>query len=240
MILAAGKGKRMHSRLPKVLFRLGGITLVEHVLKSVLPLNAKKYIIVVGYKAELVKRVLQKYDVVFALQNEQFGTAHALKSALPYIDKHRSSLLVLCGDVPFIRTETLESMLHSHKESQADLTILTGFIDNPSGYGRIVRNHTGNIVSIVEDKDATEEEKKIKEFNSGIYLFDCEKVFETIDLVRNDNAQGEFYLTDLARIFISKGYKVTTYYANDVMELIGINSQQELARAERLYFERRI
>lgn len=239
VILAAGKGKRMKADIPKVLFKIDGISLVEHVLRSVFPLGGIKTIVVVGYKADLVKCALENYDVTFAFQTEQLGTADALKSALPYINDTQSDILVLCGDTPFIKTSTLENLLRHHRYSNAHLTILTGTVSNPSGYGRIVRDKDGNVTGIVEEKDATPKEKLINEINSGIYVFDCQKLLETIGLVDNKNAQGEFYLTDLARIFIKTGLNVETMSVSDTFEIAGINSQEELLAAEKEYLRRK-
>jgi len=238
VILAAGLGRRMKSDLPKVLFRINGVPLVEYVLRSVKQLSPDEIVVVVGYKAPLVIQALEGFDVRFSYQKNQLGTAHALRCAFPYLPQTEANLLVVCGDTPFISSRTLRSMLERHIQTRADLTILTSFIDNPTGYGRIVRDSQGRIFGIVEEKDATEEQKAIKEFNSGTYIFDFKKVLSTIDFIGSDNAQREFYLTDTVRLFLERGWKVESYIVEDNFEVMGINSLEELRAAEREYLRR--
>lgn len=232
IVLAAGLGKRMKSNIPKVLHRLGDKPLIRWVLDTVLLLKPRKIIVVVGYKRELVEAEIEDYAVEFVYQPKLLGTADAVKRALPSLPDE-SEVLVLCGDVPLIRSETVRNLLKIHRETNASATILTTKLSNPKGYGRIVRGKDGDVLTIVEDKDASPEILKINEINSGIYVFDVRKLRLVIDLVNNRNAQGEFYLTDVISLMRRREWRVSAMTTQNHWEVAGVNSAEELAVLEK-------
>lgn len=231
VILAAGKGTRMQSKLYKVLHKVCDRTMVELVLDSIDDLNMQEVITVVGCGAEKVKEVIGDRSK-FALQEEQLGTAHAVKMAKDELLGKKGTTIVMYGDTPLIRSATVDRMLEHHENSGAKATVLTAFADNPFAYGRIIRDINGNLIKIVEEKDATVEEKKIKEINSGIYCFDNEILFEQIERVKNDNKQGEYYLPDLLSLIRREGHIIETYLCEDFDETFGVNDRVALAYAE--------
>jgi bifunctional UDP-N-acetylglucosamine pyrophosphorylase/glucosamine-1-phosphate N-acetyltransferase len=240
LILAAGLGTRMKSNTAKVLHKLGGRPLIAHVCRTAAALDPRRIYVVVGHQAETVKQaVLAELSIdkaVFAFQREQLGTGHAVDSARHFLENEDSTLLVLSGDVPMIRAETLASLVQQHQTHRgrgAACTILTVRVDDPNGYGRIVRNDLG-FEKIVEQKDASDEERRIREVNSGIYCFDTQKLFRALTRVSNDNKQGEYYLTDVPRILREDGEAVSLYLHNDSREVSGINDREELAELERV------
>ncbi len=225
LILAAGLGKRMKSKYPKVIHKLSGKELVNWVIDTAGRLS-NDVAVVLGHKAEMVKEVIPKWVNVF-IQKEQLGTAHAVMSARDFIDPDED-LLVLYGDVPLISEKTLKEMIEIHKSSGADATVLTAFVDDPSGYGRIIRDGSGNFLKIVEDKDLNDDQRSINEINSGIYVFKGGKLLEVLPRIGNDNAQGEYYLTDA----VSMMNFVSTYTTDDPMEITGVNTRKHLAILE--------
>ena len=232
VILAAGQGTRMKSKLPKVLHPLAGKPFLEYVLDSALALGAQQIQVVVGHGAELVKDRLSSYSIDWVEQTEQLGTGHAVAQALPAIDDD-SVVLVLYGDVPLTSTETLQELL-----SQVDsntLGLLTVKLSNPKGYGRIVRDSSGNVRAIVEEKDASEEQRKIDEGNTGILAVSGRKLKDWLPRLSSDNAQGEYYLTDIIAMAVADGMQVTAVAAKTEEEVQGINSRQQQATLERWY-----
>ena len=229
VILAAGKGTRMKSALPKVLHRVAGLSLIEHVLRAadaVAPINI---VVVVGHQAEGVRRALAgRAGLRFALQEPQLGTGHALLQAEPELKGARGTLLLLSGDVPLLRGETVAELVRTHQRESAAATVLTARVPEPDGYGRIVRRD-GQIAAIVEHKDASTEERRIDEINSGVYAFDLEPLFDALKQIGASNAQGEYYLPDLVRIFRARNLKVATVTVEDSREVLGVNSRRELA-----------
>jgi bifunctional UDP-N-acetylglucosamine pyrophosphorylase/glucosamine-1-phosphate N-acetyltransferase len=240
LILAAGLGTRMKSNAAKVLHKLGGKPLIAHACRTASSLDPRHIYVVVGHQAEVVKAaVLEELSadrVTFVWQHEQLGTGHAVNAAREFLENEHSNLLVLSGDVPMIRAETLASLVQQHRTHRgrgAASTILTVRLDDPMGYGRIVRNDLG-FEKIVEQKDATEDERRIKEINSGIYCFNTQLLFNALSRVRNDNKQQEYYLTDVPRILREDSEAVSLYLHYDAREVSGINNREELADLEKV------
>ena len=231
VILAAGKGTRMQSKLYKVLHKVCDRTMVELVLDSLNDLEMQEVITVVGHGAERVKEVLGD-RTKFVLQAEQLGTAHAVKVAKDELKDKDGTTIVMYGDTPLIRPETINSMLDHHENTNAKATVLTAIADDPFAYGRIIRDVNGKLVKIVEEKDATEQEKKIKEINSGIYCFDNKLLFEMLEKVKNDNNQGEYYLPDVLALIREQKEIIETYLCEDFDETFGVNDRVALAYAE--------
>ncbi len=235
VILAAGKGTRMCSDLPKVLHTLKGRPLIEYTLDVASKLNPRRLILVVGYKKDDVIQATSKFhNLEYAIQTEQLGTGHAVKVTQPLLKDFDGNILILLGDVPLISLETLINLLHFHTDKKAACTVLTAVLDDPSNYGRIVRYHDGSIRKIVEEKDATDDEKRIKEINSGIMVFDGSYLFDVLDQIKNNNAKGEYYLTDAIEILVSQGYKVCAFTATHSREVLGVNTPEQLMELESL------
>lgn len=241
VILAAGKGKRMKNpELPKVLVELAGKPLLGHVLEQVDILSPEKTVVVIGHKKEKVYDFLDKLnqDSISAVeQNEQLGTGHAVDQAAPVLNDYSGDVLILCGDVPLLKAETLGKFISQHNENNADVSVLSTIIDNPTGYGRIVRDSDNNFLKITEEKDANDAEKKVKEINSGVYILKAKKLFSSLKNVSNNNAQGEYYLTDIIAILRSEGAKVQAFAGAEFEELQGVNSPEDLKRAEECYYK---
>jgi len=238
IILAAGKGSRMKSDLAKVLHKVAGKSMVVHVARCARSLAPGQIHLVVGHQAEAVKaEVLRYFSVQFAFQKQLLGTGDAVKAALPEIAPHVKKVLVLCGDVPLIRRQTLKALLAGHTPSQTALSVLAAEKDNPQGYGRIVTGEAGELLAIREEADASEEEKRITLVNSGIYCFDRGFLENGIRLLKNNNEQAEYYLTDLVEIAVSQGETIHIQTTEDPDQVMGVNTLSELARAEALFRE---
>ncbi|MCM3768416.1 bifunctional UDP-N-acetylglucosamine diphosphorylase/glucosamine-1-phosphate N-acetyltransferase GlmU [Neobacillus niacini] len=233
VILAAGQGTRMKSKLYKVLHPVCGKPMVQHVVDQVNKLDTKEIVTIIGHGAEKVKAQLGNV-CHYALQEQQLGTAHAVMQAKEMLEGKSGVTLVVCGDTPLIKAETIEALFKQHVETNAKATVLTARIENPAGYGRIVRNEAGFVEKIVEHKDASEAERKIKEINTGTYCFDNIALFEALKNVSNDNVQGEYYLPDVIEILKNQGEIVTAYQTNDLDETLGVNDRVALAEAERI------
>ncbi len=230
VVLAAGKGTRMKSVLPKVLHKAGELPLIEHVFRTADTLAPASVTAIVGFQAEAVRAGLGKrMGLRFALQEPQLGTGHALLQAEPLLKGRTGLVVLLSGDVPLLRPATLERLAGVHVERGAAATVLTAIVDNPDGYGRIVRDADARVTRIVEHKDASAEERGIREINSGIYAFDLEPLFGALREIGAVNAQGEYYLPDLVSIYRSRGLIVETVVADDPREILGVNSRKELA-----------
>jgi len=234
IILAAGKGKRMKSETPKVLHRLCGKPIIYHILKAVMSLGPKNILTVIGHKKEEVRKyIADDFPSVLTVdQDKQAGTAHAVMMAGSYFDKMGSNILVLSGDSPLITSRTLKSLVGLRQKEDLAASILTSIADNPYGYGRIVKDKKGKVLKIVEEKDASQAEKKIHEVNSSIYCFKKDLLVKNIKNIGTGNSQGEHYLTDIIEMFIDKGEKVQTYIVPDHFEASGINDRAQLASAE--------
>jgi len=228
VILAAGMGKRMHSDRPKVLHALAGKPLLQHVLDTSAQLLPGKTCIVYGHGGEIVPQAMSQYDVKFVLQEPQLGTGHAVQQAMPHLAGD-SLTLVLYGDVPLIQHNTLQAMLGAPDT----LTLLTMYLDNPSGYGRIVRDSAGNVRQIVEEKDATPEQRAISEVNTGILAAPTANLRSWLNKLKNDNAQGEYYLTDIVAMAVADGVAIDARQPAHEWEVTGINSKVQLAELER-------
>jgi bifunctional UDP-N-acetylglucosamine pyrophosphorylase/glucosamine-1-phosphate N-acetyltransferase len=230
IILAAGKGVRLKSDLPKVSHMIFGKPMITRVLEAVKQIGLDQIFVIVGYKAEIVKQECDGFEVTFIEQKEQLGTGHAVMQARPFIKD--STILVLNGDVPLIKTETLKSLIVFHESQNASATILTASVKNPHSYGRIIRSKEGLILKIVEQKDATEEERAINEVNTGTYCFKSKDLLNALDKVKPDNSQKEYYLTDVIGILKSEKLPVFAYMAKDETEVLGVNTIEDLKQLE--------
>ncbi len=239
LILAAGKGTRMKSSLPKVLHCVGGVPMVEQVLRAVKGAGTERQIVVVGFGGNAVQAYLSgRAEIV--VQEEQLGTGHAVMQAEPFLAGMPGTLLVTCGDTPLVTEETFRQLIACHEQTKAAATVLTAVVPDPTGYGRIIRNECGQVVKIVEQKDGTPEELAVCEVNAGIYCFDMELLWQALHHVTNDNAQGEYYLTDVIGMFVRTGYGVSAFAAPDYKEILGVNSRQQLAEAENVLRRRKL
>jgi len=229
VIMAAGKGTRMKSKLPKVMHLLAGKTLIDHVLSTVKQVEIERPLVIVGHGREVVEAgICGRAEIV--VQAEQLGTGHAIMQALPYLEGVQT-VLILSGDQPLLKPETLYALIKLHETQGASATVLTAFMDQPYGLGRIIKNGE-KFVKIVEEKDATLEERQIKEINTGTYCFKGSALKEALMKISPQNAQGEYYLTEVFDVFLSQGEKMLTYCTADSQEALGINSRSQLAEAE--------
>lgn len=233
IILAAGLGTRMRSRRAKVLHELMGKPLVRHVVSTVRAAGVGRIVVVVGHSAEQVRAALAEDDVQFVDQKEQLGTGHAVVQARPLLADHAGPILVAAGDVPLLRGETVADLLTFHRGEGAAATVLSAVVDDPAGYGRIVRDADGQqLLGIVEHADATEAQRIVREVNTGTYCFAGGKLFEALDRTSPDNAQGEYYLTDVIDVFVGERLPVRARVMDDPQEALGINDRVQLAEAE--------
>ncbi len=238
IILAAGKGSRMKSDLAKVLHPVAGKSMVAHVVGCAWSVVRGHVHVVVGHQADQVKaEVLKFYPVHFALQKELSGTGDAVKAALPGLAPSVKTVLVLCGDVPLIREKTIKKLISAHDQASAKLSVLAVRVDDPKGYGRVVFDSQGGLSVIREEADASSLEKRITLVNSGIYCFDRDFLESGIDLIRNDNNQSEYYLTDLVEIAVSQKVKTFVHSMDAPGEVMGVNTLEQLAQAEVLFRE---
>lgn len=227
VILAAGHGTRMVSEKPKVLHEVGGKAMLNYVISASEAAGADDIAVIVGYKADIVKAALPK-NLTAIEQKEQLGTGHAVLQALPFFENLKGNVLVLVGDAPLVRKETLEELVKAHEDGGFSATVLTAVFDDPTGYGRIVKKGD-ELIKIVEHKDATEEERNIKEINSGMYCFDAQALKAALQAINSDNVQGEYYLTDTIEILRGMGKKVGSYPTPDVDDIAAVNSKVQLA-----------
>lgn len=229
VVLAAGKGTRMKTELPKVAVSLNGKPLLNHVIDNLHSGGVDRIVIVVGYKKEEVQSLCEGVPgISFAEQKEQLGTAHAVLSAEDLVKDYVGPILVACGDVPMITGETFRSLVSTHRQNGFAATLLSAKVQNPTGYGRIVRNSQGEVIAIVEEKDASEEQKKIDEINTGTYVFDSEGLFDSLKRIGNSNAQGEYYLPDLVELYKKEGKKLGAVILKNSGESQGVNSPDDL------------
>jgi bifunctional UDP-N-acetylglucosamine pyrophosphorylase / glucosamine-1-phosphate N-acetyltransferase len=234
VILAAGQGTRMKSRMPKVLHRLAGKSLIEHVLGVAQAVNPETVTMVVGHEAESIRRFVgDRPNVGWAIQEPQLGTAHALQQTEPRLAEKRGTLVLLSGDVPMLEAATLQRLVDTHQTARAAATVVTAVVERPYGYGRIVRTR-GRIARIVEERDASPAVRQIREINGGIYAFDLAPLFDALRGIASQNAQGEYYLTDLIAIYRRRKLRVETLLVDNPQEIRGINSRTELAEVSRI------
>jgi UDP-N-acetylglucosamine diphosphorylase/glucosamine-1-phosphate N-acetyltransferase len=232
IILAAGKGTRMKSLLAKVMHPVLGKPMLYYSVACARQTGSDPIVVVVGHQAETVKEAMINSGVLFAEQREQLGTGHAVLVTRNHFDHFKGTVLILCGDVPLLKLETIHELQTRHLSEGATLTVMTTILENPKGYGRIIKGADGNILKIVEERDATPDEKDVKEINTGIYCVEAEFLFAAVERIENHNAQREYYLTDIVGIAVESGKKAMAFIAPDSNEVMGINTVEELQRAE--------
>ena len=237
IILAAGKGTRMKSKLPKVLHKVCGKPMLQHVIDAAKSAGSTREVVVIGNGAELVEKTIS--NVEFVLQAEQLGTGHAVLCTKEKFANAEGTVLVLCGDTPLFTGELLKKFVNKHTESHAAATVLTAQMPDATGYGRIIRDDDGAFQKIVEHKDANSYERQINEVNAGIYCFDAKKLFAALTKVKNENAQGEYYLPDVLTILKSEGEKINAVITLDYKQTLGINSRVQLAEADKILRQRK-
>lgn len=237
LILAAGKGTRMKSELPKVIHEVNGIPMISKIIKVLEILKPEENILILGHKKEEVLKVVGE-NADYVVQTEQLGTGHAVLQAKDKLKDYDGDVMILCGDTPLLREETLKELYKFHKDTDSVTTILTSIYDNPFGYGRIVKEN-GLVKAIVEEKEADAEIKKIKEVNAGVYCFKGRELFEALSKITNNNEKGEYYLTDIIGIQVGEGKQVQSYVLSDNIEILGVNSKVELAQASKVLRDRK-
>lgn len=237
IILAAGQGKRMKSDLPKVLHNVGGKPMIARVIEQAERLKGSKIVVVVSNIKGQVVSAISHYNVVPVEQKERLGTGHAILQTKDEFSDSNGNILILSGDVPLLSQMTLDKLVHRHYVYGAAATVLTTIFENPSGYGRVVRNSDGTLNRIVEHKDCTDEQLEIREVNAGIYIFDCRHLFQCLPEVGCDNVQGEYYLPDVLPLIQSMGGKIAVETVGDTREVAGVNTKEQLLEMNRIYHE---
>ncbi len=234
IILAAGLGTRMKSNIAKVLHEIDGVPMITHVVKTASQVSKNNIVVVVGHQSELVKEVLTDLERLdFADQDQQLGTGHAVKCAMPYIKVNTKHVIILYGDVPLLSKDTIKVLLNKHLEDNNKISVLAVEVDDPTGYGRIIVDDIGNILKIVEEADANKEEKQVKRINTGIYCVEKEYLKASLDKIQANNQQKEYYLTDIVEIGRQDNKKIKFILSENQDEVMGINSQEELKIAEK-------
>lgn len=239
VVLAAGQGKRMKSDLPKVLHTIAGVPMVRYVIDAVRDAGIERVIVVVGYQGDRVVEACADAGVEFVRQEEQLGTGHAVIQAEPFLDGFEGTVIVLNGDVPALRAATLRAFISHHESSGALATVLTARLDDPSGYGRIVRGEGGELERIVEDGDATDREREIDEINSGLFCFDARELFSVLRTTNRENVQNEYYVTDAIEKIRERGLRVAAWCVEDSREVAGVNTAHELDSVREFIGEKR-
>lgn len=238
VVLAAGLGKRMKSSFPKVLHSLGGRPLLLHTVNTVTRLGPKRIAVVVGHGAEAVRQACHGQDIAWIVQERQLGTGHAVRCAQDEFQHFTGDFMILSGDVPLISVRTLRAMLQSHRESGAVMTLLTACLEDPTGYGRVVRGIDGEVTGVVEERDATDAQKEIQEVNAGIYVSSPQFLFPALAALTNHNEQGEYYLPDVVTIALKERKKIGTVQVEHPREVMGVNTREELAAMEKTLQEK--
>jgi len=238
VILAAGKGTRMNSSLAKVLHPLCGAPLLSYSINLARELSSENIVVVLGYQADLIQELINDRGLTFVLQEPQLGTGHAVMQAREALLGHKGPVLILCGDVPLLSSSTAAVLVEKHASTKAAVTVLTTYLEWPAGYGRVLRAGGDSIKRIVEDRDASDQEKKVKEINTGIYCVDSDFLFSALAEIKPVNAQKEYYLTDIVEIAVRKGFMAQALPVYDSREVMGINTPEELDRAEEIMRER--
>ncbi len=235
VILAAGKGTRMKSDKAKVLHEISGKPMINFVVDAAKKIVNENIIVVVGHQKEIVKEIVcDNAKTLFALQDKQLGTGHAVMCAMPYVDDSIDSVVVLCGDVPLISSETIRKFIENHEKEKAIATVLAVENENPFGYGRMIVDENGGVIKIVEEADADKEEKKIRIINSGIYCVQKDFLTNALKKITNENSQGELYLTDIIGIAHNEDRKVGLFLSRNNSEVIGVNTCEDLSRAQQI------
>lgn len=234
LILAAGKGTRLHSdkfNLPKALKEFNGKPMIRHILDNASFIDKKDIYIVIGYKGEMIREYL-KDDYNYIIQKEQLGTGHAVSMAESYLKDCNDDIMILYGDMPLISSDTIKSFISSHKNSKAKCSIMTAIFENQPPYGRIIRDDNGKFVDVIEEKDCTKEQLKIHELNCGPYIVHSSELFKYLHKIRNNNTQGEYYLTDIPGIMTRDGKDVNVFICGNSYEMLGINTLDDLKDAQ--------
>ncbi len=235
IVLGAGKGTRLQSekfQMPKVLRQANGRALIDYVLEHIDFIPQEDTVVVVGYKKEDVREALSYGKYLFSDQDQQLGTGHAVNCAREHFETYDGDVLVLYGDMPLLSKATYKKIIEQHEASGADCTIMTAVVDDPLPYGRIIKDESGNLVDIVETKDCTPEQLAVKELNIGVYVFNSPMLFENLKELKNNNAQDEYYLTDIPKILLKKGAKISTCTVCDNTEIFGVNTLEDLEFCE--------
>ncbi len=236
IVLAAGKGTRMKSSLPKVLHPLLGVPMLSYVLDTLRCINAGEIVVVIGHGRDLMELFLHEKGVKIAVQEEQLGTGHAVLSGLPKVTGE--TVLITCGDTPLFSDQSLKRFIQAHRTDSSDVSVLSSRFQDPAGYGRIIRDEQSRFVGIVEQKDATPDEQQIQEVNSGIYLVRTDLLRKFLPQLSNDNSQGEYYLTDIVAQAMKAGHRVAAYPFAPEIETLGVNSRAQLSQAEGILLDR--
>ncbi|UCG12575.1 MAG: NTP transferase domain-containing protein [Deltaproteobacteria bacterium] len=239
LVLAAGKGTRMHSDLAKILHPICGRPMLAYVLASVQEVGFGRVLVVVGHQADRIQEVFAAAPVEWVLQPEQRGTAHAVHSALPQLGEFDGMVFICCGDTPLLTAKTLRSFLREHVRAGVDLSILSMVLEHPGSYGRIMRDSRGGVTGIIEAKDTGAQERDIREVNTGIYCASADLLRAVIPCIGNSNSQGEYYLTDVVEGALERGWKVQALPVADPEEVLGVNTREELAEAAGILAKRR-
>lgn len=239
IILAAGRGTRMKSDRAKVLHEIAGRPMLLYVLETVYAIAVQHIVLVLGHQADAVRQrvISEGFAAEFALQEPQRGTAHAVACALPLIPIKTDNILILYGDVPFLRADTLVELVRCHQCETSQVTLLAFHRENPFGYGRVIFNHAGNIIDIVEEADATEQQRRVKTVNSGVYCIRRAALASLLPQIKANNAQEEYYLTDIVRLAVGSRVRINCVITPDPAQLIGINSPEDLIQAENYYLK---
>ncbi len=232
IILAAGQGTRMKSDIAKVLHEINGHPMIHNVIDLSLDLGSERTVLIIGHQKDKVMDRCKKYPVEYAIQEKQLGTAHAVLMTDQLLNNYEHDVLILSGDVPLLTQGTLKSLIETHQQSGAIATLLTSELKDPTGYGRIIRDINDHVIKIVEHKDANPQELAINEINVGIYIFNAKPLYQALKQVKNDNAQGEYYLPDVVKMYVDSGKKVVALLTPDFDETRGINTVEQLKDAE--------
>ncbi|NHZ85189.1 MAG: NTP transferase domain-containing protein [Planctomycetia bacterium] len=235
VIMAAGKGTRMNSDLPKVLHIVNDKPMLIHVINLAKQLKSERIINILGHKKDLVIEAIKSENVEYVIQEPQLGTGHAVQQTESLLKDFDGDVLVLSGDVPLLRKSTIEKMLKIHRETENGATVLTALFENPHGYGRVIRKNDNTLDKIIEEKDCTDEQRKIKEINAGIYIFQSKELFPALNKIRNDNKQKEYYLPDALKYIAKSGQSIALHITSEPIEISGVNTVEQLRELNLIY-----